>query len=232
MNKTSLIKGILLILVFLSADVYAQNFFDREDAYLDFKLGVNFSPSRVDYVNTTPTIRVPVEREVSSNVAFEVGYHQFKTNSFLLGGQLGYFRQSAPTDTSDFVLGTSTVSALALGGLARQYFGAVGDKGIFFTSLNASYNFFNQDPGNSAVQDTQNSYLKAALDFGFSFKVSDKILLSIIFPDLVSFYTDKENFDGASGGVNVLTQVPGTYPMISLSYFVGHISHVVLKKDK
>lgn len=223
---------VLFVLFFGFADIIAQSFFDKEDAYLDFKLGFNSSPSRVDFVNTSPTVRVPVERDVSSNVAFEVGYHQFKSETFLLGGQLGYFRQSAPTDTSDFVLGTSPVSALALGGLARQYFGAVGDKGIFFTSLNASYNFFRQDPGNSAIQDTKNTYLKGALDFGFSYKVSDKILLSIIFPDLISFYTDKENFDGASNGVNVLTQVPGTYPMISLSYFVGHISHVVLQKDK
>ena len=221
----------VLIVLFTTTGVFAQSFFDKDDAYLDFKLGFNSSPSRVDYVNTSPTVRIPVDRDVSSSIAFEVGYHQFKTESFLIGGQLGYFWQSAPNDTSEFEVGSSTVSSLALGGLARKYFAPIKDKVIFFSSLNASYNFFSQDPGNSIVQDTKSAYLKGALDFGVSYKVSDKILLSIIFPDLITFHSDKENFDGRDKGINAFSQTPGTYLMFSLSYYVGHISHVVLQKD-
>ncbi|GEM_PF-3401406 len=204
----------------------SSSLFRKGDSWIELRTGINFDAKRLDIAYNPLLFRdVPTDRQVDQSYFAGISYNEFITNTFMIGGELSYAYQNAPTDEANL----SSVSQLGIGINMRKYFLPIKDKVMFFANLNSGYFFFELDD----TVDNRENYFRAGLDFGVSYLPNERLQFSLFMPDIATFVTSRRNFDGAyTGGINLMHNKFYKYPMIGVSYRLENIKHIYLYKDE
>lgn len=204
----------------------SSSLFRKGDSWTELRFGVNFDSQRTDFAYDPLLFRVvPKERQVDHSYFVGFSYSEFLTNSFMMGGELNYAYQDAPSDPGNF----SSVSQIGISINLRKYFLPIKNKFVFFANLNSGLYFFELDD----PIDNRENYIRVGLDFGVSYMPNERLQISLFMPDIATYVSQKRNFDAAYvGGINFMHNRFFKYPMIGVSYRLENIKHIFMPKDE
>ncbi len=197
----------LTFTLLISYIISAQNInFHKGEVWLGGTFGLSFNNNELARINQQTYLGQP---EIQNQLAFQfipkIEYAVF--NKFLVGAHLGFSMNLAESDHSSNL----NLQNYKAGINARYFIVKVLPQLFIQSEIGLNYNYLH-------TNNTHNTYLKSYLDAGISFNISEYWLASLIFKDVLSYYSEQPNFENRSDFSNNNFRDFINFPHFSIMY--------------
>lgn len=204
----------LLCGLYANYGVAQQSPFAKGQLYLGVDLGLSFYNEELAHLNGQLPPNYQMNDAIRFTLAPKIDYAI--ANRLMLSAQIGFDFQNYKYQQTGQRFATNNYRF----GVGVKYYVLKITEGFYFsTAVDVAYNYFHIQQGYQPYENTDQALWSVALNFGIDIMVSENILFSVLFTDLVDYHTAFPNFDYRKGWqLNPVFKNFLHYPHFSVMY--------------